>query len=73
MSTSFSALIEQPSFQRMVRPVDQAAVCLPREEIAAHAGHEGMVKTDDNSRWSAKDFKWAAQVSPNLGIRYDIY
>ncbi len=36
----------------MVRPVDQAAACLPLEDIAAHAGHAGhevLVKNDDNS------------------------
>jgi hypothetical protein len=42
-------MIEQTSFSRMVRAIDWAPICLSLEEVAVRAGHDVLIKVDDNS------------------------
>ena len=42
----FFSLFGQPSFLSMVKPVEQAPICLSLEEVEVHAGHEGLMEVD---------------------------
>jgi len=44
----FFFLFEKPSFPGVVRPMEQATICLSMEEVAVHAGHVVLMEVDNN-------------------------
>ncbi len=55
----FKALcsIGQPNFPRIVRPIDQAPICLSLEEVSVCADHQVLLEVDDNSGLIVGDLK----------------
>ncbi len=45
---SFPFLNGQPSFVRMIRPIEKAPICLSLEKVALCAANEVLVEVDDN-------------------------
>ncbi len=45
---SSSSCLRQSSYPRLLRPMQQAFICLPLTEVTLHAGHKILIKANSN-------------------------